>query len=139
MPRTELLRMYAGTNVEGSDTELGEELCKSICNPQSDQPTQRLDYDRPGFTTLVTRARSYTLPNPMINQTNVKQGLSIQNVSRYEARDLLPSLQTIVGPDRKVKEFSHSPTSILIRIFTTRPCRVVIKIMNQVLLHGSNL
>ena len=76
--------MYSGTNVEGSDTEMGEELSKSICNPQSDQPTQRLDCDRPGFTTLVTRARSYTLPNPMINQTKVTQGFI--NPERIEIR-----------------------------------------------------
>ena len=70
---TALLRMYSGTDVEGSETEMGEELSKEINDPQSDRPTQGLGYDRTGFSTLVTRARSYTLPDPTIRQTKVKR------------------------------------------------------------------
>ena len=53
---------------------MGEELSKEISDPQSHRPTQSLGCDRPGFTTLVTRARSYSLPDPMTKQTRVKQG-----------------------------------------------------------------
>ena len=67
--------MYSDSDVEGNETEMREKLSKEISDPQSDRPTQSLDCDRPGFTTLVTRARSYTLPDPMAKQTRVKQGI----------------------------------------------------------------
>ena len=65
MQRTALLKMYFDSDVEGNETEMGEELSKEISDPQSDRLTQNLGCDRPGFTTLVTKARSYTLPDPM--------------------------------------------------------------------------
>ena len=51
MQRTALIGMYSGIDVEGSGTEMGEELSKLISDLQSDQPMQGLDGDRPGFTT----------------------------------------------------------------------------------------
>ena len=54
---------------------MGEKLIKEISDPQSDRPTQSLGCDRPGFITLVTRARSYSLPDPMTKQTRLKQGI----------------------------------------------------------------
>ena len=74
MQRITPIRMYSGADVEGSETEMREELSKEISDPQSDRPTQGLGCDRPGLSTLVTRARSYTLPNPSIRQTKMKQG-----------------------------------------------------------------
>ena len=96
--------MYSDSDVEGSEIEMGEELSKEISDPQSDRPTKSLGCDRPGFTTLVTRARStqslgcdrpgvttlvtrarsYTLPDPMTKQTKVKQGFI--NSERMEIR-----------------------------------------------------
>ena len=64
--------MYSGTDVEGNETEMWEELSISINDPQSERPTQGLDSDRFGFTTWVTRAN--TLPDPVLKQTNAKQG-----------------------------------------------------------------
>ena len=137
MQRTALIRI--GTDAKASETEMREKLSKSISDPQSDRPKQGLGCDRPRFTTLVTRARSYTLPDPMLKQTKTKDGLSIRHVSRYEAKDLLPSLQTIVGPDKRVTECPHSPASMLIRTLTTRPNHIIIETIKTVLLHGSNL
>ena len=54
--------MYSGIDVEGNETEMEEELSKSISDPQSNRPTHGL-----GFTTLITRVRSYTLPDPNIS------------------------------------------------------------------------
>ena len=65
--------MYSDSDVEGNETEIGEELSKEISDSQSDRRTQSLDCDRPGFTTLVTRARSYALLDPMTKETRVKQ------------------------------------------------------------------
>ena len=67
--------MYSDSDVEGNETEMEEELSKEISDPQLDRPTQSLGCDRPGFITLVTSARSYTLPDPMNKQTSVKQGI----------------------------------------------------------------
>ena len=76
--------MYSGTDVEGSEIEIGEELRKSNSDAQWYRPTHGLGFDRPGFTTLVTRARSYTLPDLMLKQTKVKQGFI--NPERIEIR-----------------------------------------------------
>ena len=73
MQRTALLKMYSDSNVEGNDTEMGEELSKEISDPKSDRTMQSLGCDRPGFKTLITRARSNTVPDPMTRQTRVNK------------------------------------------------------------------
>ena len=64
--------MYSDSDVEGNETEMGEELSKEISDPQSDRAMQSLGSDWPGFTTLVTRARSYTVSDLMTKLTRVK-------------------------------------------------------------------
>ena len=127
MQRTALLKMYSDTDVEGIETEMGEELSKEISNPQSDRHTQSLGCDLPGFTTLVTRARFYTLPDPETKQTKVKQGFI--NPERMEIRGQRSpaSSPNHGGPDKRVTELPHSQTSMQIRILITRPRRVVEK------------
>ena len=86
-------------------------LSKSINDPQLDRPTQSLDGDRPSFTTRTTRAKSYTLPDSMLKQTNVKQGfINPEHIEIPGQRT--PSLPpTAVRPDKRLIE---SPLSIFV-------------------------
>ena len=62
MKRIKPIIMYSGTHVEGSETEMGEELSKEITDLQSDRPTQGLGCDRPRSSTLVTRVSPINYP-----------------------------------------------------------------------------
>ena len=77
MQRTALIRMNSFTDIEGSGTMMGEELSKSVGEQQLDRPPKCLDCDRPGFITRATRAKSYTLPDPVLQQSKVKQGFTM--------------------------------------------------------------
>ena len=95
MQCTALLKMYSDSDVECNEAAMGEEPNKEISDPQSNRPTQSLGCDRSGFTTLVTRARFYTLPDPMTKHTRIKQG--IVNLTPAFLASIFKSIASQVG------------------------------------------
>ena len=133
--------MYSDADVEGSETEMGSwerNWVKKSAIRNRIGPRKFYAVTWPGFTPLVIRLGPILYPIQWQNRQWKNKNSSTQNVWSYKARDLLPPLKTTVGPDKRVTEFSHSPTSMLIRTSTTSPRRVVIKTTITILVHGVN-
>ena len=112
--------MSFGADVEGSETEMRDELSRSISDQQSGRPTPVADW--PGFTNRATKAKSYTIPDRPIRRENRQRwdkNSPIQIAFIYEGEALETiRLPTAAGPGKIIVKLS---TFEIIFCLKTRP------------------